>query len=145
MLFFGTLYTRCINKRDACSYSVVMWLIRLVTKHFIIISVWLEYKNTCKRVDNILEVIRLLCLFWQRKFKAHLPGLASRVHPASDFFCVFSTICPNQLGQELPEGLQNYLGKSHACNLECCRMVLDHEGLSVQSSHLSQLDSWILG
>ena len=49
--------------------------------------------------------------------------------------------CPNQLGQELPEGLQKYLGKSHACDWECCQMVLpvDPEGHSVQSSHLYQV------
>ena len=30
---------------DARSYSVFLWLFRLVTKYFIIVSVWLEYKD----------------------------------------------------------------------------------------------------
>lgn len=81
----------------------------------------------------------LLCIFWQSKFKVHLLHLASRMHPASVFLFVFPTICPNQLCQELPEGLQKYLGKSHACDWECCQMVLDPEGLSAQSSHLTQI------
>ena len=44
------------------------------------------------RVENIFEITWILCLFWQRKFKVHIPHLSSRVHPASDFFCVLSAI-----------------------------------------------------
>ena len=54
-------------------------------------------------------------------------------------FVFFSTICPNQLGQELPEGLQTYLGKSHACNWECFQIILGPKSHSVQSSHLYQM------
>ena len=44
MLFFVTLYTHFINKWDWCLLLFcVLWLFRLVTKYFIIVSVWLEY------------------------------------------------------------------------------------------------------
>ena len=44
MLFLVTVYARFIYKRDRSPLLFcVLWLFRLVTKYFIIVSVWLEY------------------------------------------------------------------------------------------------------
>ena len=93
IIYYQLCTTSCLV---GCAPSLSLWKTRKL-EHLL-------------RVENIFEITWLLCLFWQRKFKVHLPHLSLRVHPASDFFCVFEPLfCPNQLGQELPEGLQKFL------------------------------------